>query len=245
MTQYTESDLRAVFEEYSAEGPSGPAHLQEITRRGRAARLRRRGSAGAALAGAAAAAIGVVAAFGSYGGGSAPGPASAARVTNGVDLPGTAVGMNGDTLELIHSENHSTVGEGVKVTFQPTTYNTGYSIRCADPNIWVLVRQGNETSFGRCGDRRGDGLDAQYDWQSAGPGWLGKPQNLEIWIFPSDAPLGRKIEDGSGTYDMDTIVTTPERLAKVVNQRPSEWTIGVYDKPAQQSPTSLMATNHS
>ncbi|KAB8184731.1 hypothetical protein FH608_048070 [Nonomuraea phyllanthi] len=234
MTQYTESDLRAVFEEYSTEGPSGPAHLQEITRRGRVARLRKRGMAGAVLVGAAAATVGVVAAFGPYGGASAPGPASAVRVTNGVDLPGTAVGMNGDTLELIYSENHSTVGEGVKVTFQPTTYNTGYSIRCADPNVWVLVRQGNETGFDRCGDRHGDRLDAQYDWQSAGPGWLGKPQHLEIWIFPSDAPLGQKIEDGSGTYDMDTIVTKPERLAKVVNQRPSEWTIGVYDKPAPQ-----------
>ncbi|RSN11748.1 hypothetical protein DMB42_14385 [Nonomuraea sp. WAC 01424] len=237
MTQYTEGDLRAVFEEYSAAGPGRPAHVPEITRRARAARRRRSGSAGAALAGAAAATIGVVALFGSYGGGPALGPASTVRVTNGVDLPRTAVGTNGDTLELIHSENHSTVGQGVKVTFQPTTSNTGYSIRCADPDVWVLVRQGNESGFGRCGDRRGEGLDAQYDWQSAGPGWLGKPQILEIWIFPSDAPLGQKIEGGSGTYDMDTIVTTPERLAKVVDRRPSEWTIGVYDKPAQQSPT--------
>ncbi|MFI7611072.1 hypothetical protein ACIBP6_07615 [Nonomuraea terrae] len=81
----------------------------------------------------------------------------------------------------------------------------------------------------RCGRGR-----AQHDWQSAGPGWLGKPQNLEIGIFPSE-PLGQKIEDGGGIYDMETIVTTPERLAEVVNQRPSEWTIGVYDKPAQKS----------
>lgn len=230
------SDLRAVFEEYSAEGPSGPAHLQEIIRRGRAARLRRRGLAGVALAGAAAAAVGVVAVFGPYGGGSAPGPASAVRVTYGVDLPGTVVGINGDTLALIHAESRSTVGEKVKVTFQPTTSSTGYAIRCADPKVWVLVRQGNATSFGRCGDRRGNSVDAQYDWQSAGPGWLRKPQTLEIWTFPSDAPVGQKFEDGSGTYDTDTIATTPERLARAVNQRPSEWIIGIYDKPAHPSP---------
>lgn len=236
MTQYTESDLRTVFEEYSAEGPSGPAHLQEIVRRGRAARLRRRASVGAALAGAAAMAVGVVAVLGPYGGGSAPGPASAARVTYGIDLPGTAAGLNGDTLELIHAESHSTVGEGVKVTFQPTTSNTGYAVRCVDPKVWVLVRQGNRTSLGRCGDRRGDGVDAQYDWQSAGQGWLRKPQTLEIWTFPSDAPVGQKIEDGSGTFDMNTIATKPERLAKAANQRPSEWIIGIYDKPFHQPP---------
>ncbi|MDA0634555.1 hypothetical protein OUY22_14110 [Nonomuraea sp. MCN248] len=231
MTQYTESDLRAVFEEYSAEGPSGPARLQEITRRGRAARLRKRGIAGAVLVGAAAAAVGLVATFGPYGGASTPEPASSMRMTNGVDLPGTVVDMNGDTLELIHSENHSTVGEGIEVIFQPATYNTGYSIRCADPNVWVLVRKGSEASFGRCGDARGDRLDSQYDRQSAGAGWLGHFQHLEVWIFPSDAPVDRKVEDGNGTYDLEMITKSPERLAKVVNQRPSEWTIGVYDNP--------------
>ncbi|MFI6786600.1 hypothetical protein ACIBG4_04645 [Nonomuraea sp. NPDC050383] len=136
---------------------------------------------------------------------------------------------------MIHAENHSTVGEGVRVTFQPTTYNTGCSIRCADPNVWVLVRQGNGTSLGRSGDRREEvPMPSTTGSPLARDGW--------IWIFPSDAPLGQEIEDGSGTHDLDTIVTTPERLAKVVNQRPSEWTIGVYDKPAQQSP---MTTNQS
>jgi hypothetical protein len=103
-----------------------------------------------ALAGAASAAVGVVAAFGSYGGGSAPGPASAVRVTNGVNLPGTAVGMNGDTLELIHSENHSTVGEGLKVTFQPTTST-------AAPMITVRIpadRKGRLRLYGKGGKLR-------------------------------------------------------------------------------------------
>ncbi|WP_214416994.1 hypothetical protein [Sphaerisporangium fuscum] len=230
MTQYTESDLRTVFEEYSAEGPRRPAYLEEITRRGRAARRRRRVTVGAVLAGAAVATAGVAGASGLYDGRSAPGPASAARVTNGITPPATVVDMKGETLGLIRSERHTTVGQGVKVTFQPTTYNTGYSIRCADPEVFVLVKHGNEAALARCGRRHGPGLDSQYDWQSAGPGWLGKRQTLEIWLFPADAPIGRRTDDG--LFDMAVVVQEPDRLAKVVGHHPSEWTIGVYDKPA-------------
>ncbi|MEU9884742.1 hypothetical protein [Sphaerisporangium sp. NPDC051011] len=235
-TQYTESDLRAVLDEYSGEGPRQPVHLEEIVRRGRGARLRRRVTAGAALAGAVAAVVGVAGLHGLDGGAPPPGPASSARVTNGVDLPDSVDTRIGGRMALIHFETHTSVGTGVKVTFQPTSLNTGFSIRCADPQVWVLVRDlgapGGSAALGRCGQGDGGGVDSQYDWQSAHPGWLRTPQSLEIWVFPADAPIVSKARPGDGAFDMEMVTTAPERLASMVGHRPSAWAVGVYDKPA-------------
>ncbi len=262
MTQYTENDLRAVFAEHSGAGPVRPPRLEEIMRRGRRMRLRRRVAAGAALAGAAVAAVGVVDAILPKLNANAPASVmgSSARMVTGAELPETVSGSGGK-LSLIHSETHRTMGKRVTVTFRPTSVTTGYSIRCADPKVWVLVRSvdGMETDFGRCGVRTGEGLDSQHDEKSVAPGWLQRPQTLEIWVFPSDAPIAegpwksdgtpnpdvsmdrpydgcktanRKKGTCDGKFVQDGIEKRPERVAAKVGSRTgAPWSVGIYDKP--------------
>ncbi|MFI6508092.1 hypothetical protein ACIBCT_10845 [Streptosporangium sp. NPDC050855] len=262
MTRYTENDLRTVFADHSKDGPVPPPRLELIVRRGRRARLRRRAATGAVLTGAAVAVVGV--------GGFLPdvnrnvsGPASglSSRATISAEPSVTITGMRGETLALIHSETHRTMGAPVTVVYRPTSVNTGYSIRCTDPKVWVLTQQvrTGEASLGRC-NGSGDGPDSQHDELSVAPRWLDEPQNLKIWVFPADAPIAegtwktdgtpnpdypiydpyapckkvnRKLGLCDGKFIQDVVHIKPERLAAVVKRRQGEpWTVKVYDRPA-------------
>ncbi|GAA3039103.1 hypothetical protein [Streptosporangium longisporum] len=262
MTRYTENDLRTVFADHSKDGPVPPPRLELIVRRGRRARLRRRAATGAVLTGAAV----VVAGVGGFlpdvnrnTTGSASGLSS--RATISAKPSGTIRGMNGETLSVIHSETHRTMGAPVTVVYRPTSVSTGYSIRCTDPKAWVVIHhvRTGEADFGRC-NGSGDGPDSENDALSVAPGWLDEPQTLKIWVFPADAPIaeGHWKDDGTpnpdvplnnpyasckkanrklglcdGKFIQDVVHVKPERLAAVVKRRQGEpWTVKVYDRPA-------------
>ncbi|WP_371781226.1 hypothetical protein [Streptosporangium subroseum] len=252
MNHVTENELRTVLAERSS-GPTRLPHLEEITKRGRRVRLRQRVIAGTALAGAIAA---VTAVFGVV----LPGlgkesvashPVTSARVTTGVEMPATVEGSL-EQLSLIHSETHRFVGQRVRVTFRPTSGYTGWTIRCADPMDWVLVRSADTawrwSEFSRCGarDEKKRGLDTQQEETSVSPEWLRAPQNMDIWVFPAGTPIA---DDGSlhepyanckvidrkqgmcdGKFTVETLHSKPDRIAAVVGRQPGLWSVGIYDK---------------
>ncbi|SEG38883.1 hypothetical protein SAMN05444920_102830 [Nonomuraea solani] len=250
MSNYTEDDLRTVFAEHSTRDGGRPPELDDIRRRGTRARRRRRTTAGAVLAGAAAA-VAILAGTQPFGLGADPVTGSSARVVTGPGLPRTVNDSIGGPVSLIHSETHRSWGQGVQVVFQPTTVNTGTAIRCADPETWVLVRSIDDkegwSDFGRCGDRKGPVLDSQYDTRSIQPGWLERPQGIEIWMFPADAPIAGG-GDGPGAgckaadrregrcegrpWDHESVGTMPEGLAAQLGGpgEGAEWSVGIYDR---------------
>ncbi|MDP4507554.1 hypothetical protein [Nonomuraea turcica] len=242
MAQYTEDDLRTAFNERSRREHGLPPDVTEITRLGGRARRRRRTATAAALA-AGALTVGVAILPVLYG--NAPGPTSSAQVTSGLELPQTLEGLHRRQVSLIQEETHQSLAKGELVTFKPTSVNTGFSIRCADPQAWVLVRSvhdpGQWTDFGRCGERKGNSLDSQNDAQSVPPGWLERPQSMEIWVFPADAPIGssagcdieaRKKGACNAPFDHETLILAPELLANQLGPREgAPWWIGVYDTP--------------
>ncbi|MFD1547850.1 hypothetical protein [Nonomuraea guangzhouensis] len=238
MTQYTEDDLRVMFAEHSAREDGRAPVVSEIKRRGARTRQRRWVTAGATLAGAAAAVVAfagvMVPSLG------APTAGSTAHVLTGAGLPQTVTSPQGP-LSLLFGRTYQAVGERVRVTFQPTSVYTGFAIKCADPNVWLLVRSVTTpwSVFGRCGVR-GSGLDIQNDEKSVTPDWLRAPQTLEIWVFPADAPImgspsctlaDRREGRCDRPWDREAVPKMPERLAAELGpQRGSTWTVGIYDK---------------
>ncbi|WP_327588630.1 hypothetical protein OHA25_17500 [Nonomuraea sp. NBC_00507] len=130
-----------------------------------------------------------------------------------------------------------------KIGDDPDRYVYRIIVNCADPQAWVLVRSvhdpGQWTDFGRCGERKGNILDSQNDAQSVPPGWLERPQGVEIWVFPADASIGSSagcaIEDRkkgacNAPFDHETLTLAPELLANQIGPREgAPWWIGVYD----------------
>ncbi|MGR6924362.1 hypothetical protein ACU635_59750 [[Actinomadura] parvosata] len=254
MTNYTEDDLRSVFAEHGTREQGLSAPLDDIRRRGEARRRRRRTLAGAVLVGAAvtAAVVGSVPSRLLYAGAPA---GSSARIATVPDLPESVTGYDDEPLSLIHIEGHRSWGRAVKVEFQPTSVNTGITIRCTDPRMWVLERSAEGkagwSGFGRCAQRHeSGGLDSQHDGQSIEPGWLERPQGIEIWMFPADAPIAggaggagngctvadRRVGKCDGPWDHEAVATMPERLAAELGgpgEGPS-WVVGVYDKAPGQ-----------
>ncbi|MFG1684079.1 hypothetical protein ACGFNP_28180 [Nonomuraea sp. NPDC049269] len=238
MTQYTEDDLRMVFAEHSARDDGRAPLVSEIRRRGARTRLRRRVTTGAALAGAAAAVVAfagvMVPSLG------APIAGSTAHVLTATGLPPTVTSPQGP-LSLLFGQTYRAVGERVRVTFQPTSVYTGFAIKCADPKVWLLVRDAKATwsTFGRCGVR-GSGLDIQNDEKSVTPDWLWAQQTLEIWVFPADTPImgspsctlaDRREGRCDRPWDREAVPKMPERLAAELGpQKGSTWTLGIYDK---------------
>ncbi|MEV4222575.1 hypothetical protein [Nonomuraea sp. NPDC049725] len=225
MTRYTEHDLRTVFADYSDGGPGRPRspRLDELVRRGRARRRRARTTTGALLAGAAAA-LTVFVTVPLTGGG-----VDAVRVAPGVELPEEITGGNQERLRLIASAAGETLGDHVTVTFRPTSVRTAYSVRCADPDAWVLVRSVGDadgwSDLGRCGERTGPGPDSQYHAGSVRPDWLRAQQAIEVWVFPAGAPVG------DPRFHGQKLVADPEALKKVAGTRPGRWAVAVYDQP--------------
>ena len=242
MTQYTEDDLRVVFAEHSVREDGRAPLVSEIRRRGARTRMRRRVTAGAALAGAAAAVVTLAGVVVPWSGGNPADPAasSTARVLTPTGPPQTVDGLHGP-VSLIFSQVYRAVGEGVRVTFRPTSVYTGLAIKCADPEVWLLVRDTKATwsDFSRCG-ARGSGLDIQYNEKSVTPDWLRAPQTLEIWVFPADTPItgsptctlaDRREGRCDRSWDRETVPKMPERVAAELGpQKGSTWTVGIYDK---------------
>ncbi|GAA4582791.1 hypothetical protein GCM10023194_18510 [Planotetraspora phitsanulokensis] len=246
MRHVTENDLRTVLAERGADGPGRPFHVAEIVKQGRRMRLRKRVAAGATLAGIAAVITGMFGIALPLIDRETTASQPSLRLPASVQMPERMEGALG-ILSLIHSEAHPFVGQRVRVTFRPTSDNTGRTIRCADPRDWVLVRTADGGSeFGRCGARtgaQGSGLDTQRFETSSG--WVGEAQNIDIWVFPADAPVAEgptgpqygncKVHDPKqgtcdGRFTAKTITTNPERLAAVVGRQPGLWSVGIYDK---------------
>lgn len=265
MSRYTEDDLRAVFADYSRNGPVRPPLVEEIVRRGRTARARRRMTVGAVLTGATAAVVMGGALLPGLLSEGAAGPAdmSSARISPSAKPPETVQALNGETLTLIHFETHRTTGAPVTVTFRPTSPDTAYVIDCADSMAWLLMEwPGRGTTLGRClSDGHIDSYTTKY---STASGWLIKPQSMKIWVFPSDSPIAdpsARIRDGLATPEKlladpyagcrtadraqgacdgkfldDAVMQEPERVAAVIGRQEGKpWTVKIYDRPAVPS----------
>ncbi|MFC4117925.1 hypothetical protein [Nonomuraea zeae] len=244
MTQYTEDDLRAMFAQNSVREAGLPPRVSEIKRQGARTRVRRRAAAGAALAGAAATVVALAGVVlpGLDGNPGEPATDVTAYFLTGVELPRTMESTYGP-VSLIFGQTYHSVGEKVRITFRPTSVHTGFAIRCADLKAWVLVRdaKGTWNDLTPC-VRLGRGLQVQYDQSSATPDWLRAPQNLEVWVFPADAPIGsagladkcpladRRAGRCDGPWDREAIIAMPERLAAQTGPQRGLWSIGIYDE---------------
>ncbi|GAA3261280.1 hypothetical protein [Nonomuraea helvata] len=248
MTQYTEDDLRAVFAENSVR-EDGPAPLvREIRRRGTRTRLRRRVAAGAAVAAAAAAVVSLAGAPWPGGNHGEPATGVTAHFLKGVELPQTVESMYGP-VSLISGQSYQSVGERVRVTFRPTSVHTGIAIRCANPKSWVLIRdvKGTWHDLTPCA-RLGQGLEVQFREEGVTPDWLRAPQDLEVWVFPADAPIGsagladkcaladRRAGKCDGPWDREAITAMPERLAAETGPQRGLWSVGIYDQEPRPGP---------
>lgn len=254
--KHTESNLRTLLEKHAhdATGREPVPHLDAIIRRGRRTRRARHAlSAGAALAVAASAAVLLTGpvrtdlAVGAQ-------PPSSARVEAPPELPErlpVVLGAERFTLSLIHSQRFGTTGVGRTVTFTPTSVSTGNKVVCADPRAWVVVSTPLKSgepggTSGRCGD----GVGGHHDRLSAPSGWLKGPQAIQVWVFPSDAPVVKVAEElgrcrqftKSATCDEQAASVALfhrdvlERLSAEVGERPGEWAVGIYDRPAPGIP---------
>ncbi|GAA5068786.1 hypothetical protein HNP84_009065 [Thermocatellispora tengchongensis] len=258
---YTESDLRRLLTERVREQDGGEpsAHLDAIVRRGRRTRRTRRAmAAGGALALAVAAAglMNVLPAAqpGTGETAAAQQRADSARVERGPELPETyavVLGAERFDLALIHSRHFETMGVAQKVTFSPSTFSTGYKVVCDDPRAWVVTVErlkGGEPggTAGRCDSSVG----GHHDRLSAPSDWLKRPQSLQVWVFPADAPVREVAEAVTGcpvtpvSKDCDEKAQSQalmrpevrERLSAQLGERPGRWAVGVYDRPAEASP---------
>ncbi|MER6577951.1 hypothetical protein [Nonomuraea sp. NPDC001023] len=249
--RHTESNLRTLLDTYAhdATGREPVPHLDAIVRRGRRMRWARRSlNVGAALAVAATAAVMLTSPDRSDQAAVAQ-PPSSARIQTPPQPPETfpvVLGAERFTLPLVHSERFGTTGVRQAVTFTPTSVSTGYKVVCADPRAWVVVSvllksgEAGGTS-GRCGA----GVGGHHDRLSAPARWLKNRQAIQVWVFPSDAPVVKVVQalgrcepfPKGATCDeraAGVALSRPdvlERLSAEVGEQPGEWAIGVYDRP--------------
>ncbi|MED7923877.1 hypothetical protein SMD20_06525 [Nonomuraea sp. LP-02] len=250
---HTESDLRALLDErgHHPAGGEPAASLDAIVRRGRRIRRGRRAlAAGGALAAAVtlAFALPVIRQEAPPVSMTARQPADTARMDRAPEPPASyqvVLFTERFELPLIHAERFSTVGVPRTVTFSPASVYTGYKVVCADPRAWVVTfidTKGGEPggTSGRCG--KGGG--GHHDGLSAPSGWLKRPQSLETWVFPADAPIRKVMESiagcdrtGCDETDQARALRDPEvrdRLAAEVGEQPGAWAVGVYDAPRKE-----------
>ncbi|MBT2233281.1 hypothetical protein [Nonomuraea sp. NEAU-A123] len=255
--RHTESDLRQFLTEFGQDPAGGEpsAHLDAIVRRGRRIRRTRRAlTAGAAMA------VAVTAAGLVNGLPAGPPradktsvaqrPADSAQVDPGPKLPASfpvVLGAEKFDLPLAYSQRFATMGVGRTVIFTPTSFSTGYKVVCDDPQAWVVIEgrgKGGEPSgtAGRCKTPVG----GHHDQLSAPTDWLKHPQSLQIWVFPADASIfeaAKAVKDCKPTLkskgcDENTVSSAlrlpevRERLSAEVGERPGNWAVGVYDRPA-------------
>ncbi|WP_182901212.1 hypothetical protein [Microbispora sp. H10830] len=252
--RYTESDLRTLLDEHGRERDGGEpaAPLDAIVRRGRRMRRTRR----AATAGAAVAFT--VAAF-ALGNGLLTGRSGADRTTVAARPTGSAqparwpklpdrfpvvLGAEKFDLRPIYTGRFETVGAGQRLTFTPTSYSTAIKVACDDPRAWVVVAmplKGGETggSAGRCGESVG----GHHDRKSAPSGWLKRPQSIQVWVFPADAPIRevacRKMPEECDESAQGRALLRPEvrdQLSAMAGGQPGRWTAAIYDRAGKRPP---------
>ncbi|MFD0470010.1 hypothetical protein ACFQ0B_18005 [Nonomuraea thailandensis] len=133
------------------------------------------------------------------------------------------------------------------MTFVPTSTSTGYKVLCDDPRAWVtltLALKSDEPggASGRCGTSFG----GHHDERSAPDDWLKRPQSLQVWVFPADAPVRKVAEEVTGCPPVRKgtecdesaqlrALGNPEvreRLLAEMGERPGRWAVAVYDRPA-------------
>ncbi|WP_093175279.1 hypothetical protein [Sinosporangium album] len=181
-------------------------------------------------------------------------PASAAQPEHRPKLPGSflvRLGAKKTVLPLVHSQWFEKVGVAQKVTFMPTSFSTGYRVVCDDPRAWVVTSQRLKSGemggrAGRCGKWEG----GHHDERSAPSDWLKRPQYLEVWVFPADAPVREVAEAVTGCRPITTSKKCDEtaqtaalinpkvrsRLSAKVGEQPGRWAVGIYDRPAATAP---------
>ncbi|MEV4059776.1 hypothetical protein [Nonomuraea dietziae] len=259
--KHTESDLRRLLtvrvQERAGREPS--ADLDAIVRRGHRIRRTRRAVTAGVAAAFAVTAVGLV--NGALAGPPGPGetsaaqrPVDSAQVEPGPKLPETmpvVLGAVRFDLSLIDSQRFQTMGVARTVTFTPTSFSTGYKLVCDDPQAWVVIRsklKGGEMggSSGRCGESVG----GHHDRLSAPSGWLKRPQSLQVWVFPADAPVREVAEAVTGCRPpgkskgcderaQSLELMNPrvrERLLAKVGEVPGRWAVGIYDRPGKGEP---------
>ncbi|MEU1390796.1 MULTISPECIES: hypothetical protein [unclassified Nonomuraea] len=255
--RHTESNLRTLLDTYAhdATGREPVPHLDAIRRRGRRMRRARRSLNIGVLAVATAAAV-MLTGPDQADQAAVAQPPSSARIQTPPEPPETypvVLGAERFTLPLIHSQRFGTTGVRQTVTFAPTSVSTGYKVVCADPRAWVVVSvplKGGESggTSGRCGT----GVGGHHDRLSAPTKWLKGRQTIQIWVFPSDAPVVKVVEElgrcrpfqkGATCDERAAGVSLPrpdvlERLSAEVGERPGEWAVGVYDRPTA-APTTV------
>ncbi|MGV9387092.1 hypothetical protein ACWDRB_65715 [Nonomuraea sp. NPDC003707] len=251
--RHTEGELRRLLTKHAQEQTGGepPAHLDAIVRRARHMRRTRR-----ALMGVTAVAFVVVVAelngllAGPPWAGNAmiaQHPADSAHVERGPKLPEKLSAQGGERfdLALIHSRHFQTTGVVRTMTFSPTTLTTSYTVVCDDPKAWFVTAPLPES--GKLGGTAGPckpSVRVTYDRLSVPSDWLKRPQSLQVWVFPSNAPIREVAKTVMGcsppsqakrcdkTSESQALMRPEvrERLLAEVGEQPGRWAVGVYDR---------------
>ncbi|GAA2996206.1 hypothetical protein [Streptosporangium longisporum] len=259
--RHTESELRKLLTEHGGErahhGPS--VHLDAIVKRGRRTRRIRRAVTGGTAAAFAVAAVGLV-------NGLLTGPsgmaetmvaqrsADSAQVDPGPKLPEkfpVVLGANKFDLPLIHSQRFKTEGVTRTVTFTPSSFFTGYKVVCDDPRAWVVTsHQLKSGEGGGTAGRCREGVGGHHDRLSAPSDWLKRPQSMQVWVFPADAPVKEVAKAVTGCRPIwkskgcdETAQSRElmhpevrERLLAEIGEQPGGWAVGIYDRSATAEP---------
>ncbi|MFC4117385.1 hypothetical protein [Nonomuraea zeae] len=251
---YTEEQLRAALAEHIT--PGSP-DVQQIVRQGQRMKRRRRARLTlGSLAAAATALLGVQGVWVSTAQ-VAQRPPTTAPVPAAPSLPPE------DTravppAPLIASQSSATVPDRKTVKFRPLSFFTSYTIVCADPDAWVVIRSwGGSGTVSRCGRR---GVSGSERKESVPSGWLQHTQQIEVWVLPADAPiLEPRRGAGSdpyatcavarkdagwcdGKYWKVALIRQPGVLEKLVEEtrsRPGAWAAAVYDRADATIPDPL------
>ncbi|MFG6202410.1 hypothetical protein [Nonomuraea sp. JJY05] len=251
--RHTENDLRTLLTEHFQEqaGREPSAHLDAIVWRGRRMRRTRRAVTSGAAAVIAVTAVGLgnglLTGAPQTGGVTAAQPsADSAQVEPGPKLPENLpvrLGAEQFDLSLIHSQRFETVGAARTVSFTPTSFSTGFKVVCDDPQAWAVTVEklkGGEKggAVGRCGEPAG----SHHDELSAPADWLKRPQSIQVWVFPADAPVQEVAQGVKGcpkkaklcdeTAQLLWRPEVRERLSAKLGETPGRWAVGVYDRPA-------------
>ncbi|GLW09348.1 hypothetical protein Misp01_44770 [Microtetraspora sp. NBRC 13810] len=93
-------------------------------------------------------------------------------------------------------------------------------------------------------------MGGHHDRLSAPSNWLKRPQSLQVWVFPADAPVRevakavtdckpvRKPKKCDETAQSHALMRPEvrERLLTQVGERPGGWAVGIYDRLATAEP---------
>ncbi|MET8870243.1 hypothetical protein ABZW11_45530 [Nonomuraea sp. NPDC004580] len=128
-----------------------------------------------------------------------------------------------------------------RLRFRPTSENIKIVIFCEKPGSIFFTHEGTSSASGICGPDGGLSMLADKAHE---PGWLGRDHEINIWVFPPDAPVVRgrascpSKDACKGKYDL-SYPKTADRLAAELGKRPGAWSIAAYDVPAAPTVSSV------